>query len=291
MKVAFGTVIYEAAYPYHECFINAINRQNTKGFDVLLLNDNLDEDKCETLTHQIERKVNLCRCKPCMTIPELKIELIKSAKERDYDLLILGDFDDSFSENRVSQYITNYDSQYSFYYNDLYYMDKTNRFFCMLPPEVDQIEPILECNFLGFSNTGLNINTVDYALLNCLCAKQTTAFDWMVFSLFVLQGHKGKLINDCITYYRVHEHNIAGEIQCGMEGIIKEIEIKAAHYAKLVDTDTRYLSLYTFYADLLIKPGKASLLLKKWAINNRYWWGRINRSNILNDEVNDDHQQ
>ena len=282
MKAAFGTVVYHTANSYLEDFIYAVNHQNTKDFDVLLLNDNLDDDQCEFLTNRIKQKVIWLNCTAKHTIPELKIELIKSAKEKGYDLLIFGDFDDTFSENRVSQYIMNYDSQYSFYYNELYYMDQNHRFFSILPPVVEEINPILECNFLGFSNTGLNVNAVDYTLLNHLYAKQTIAFDWMVFSLLLLQGHKGKLIDDCITYYRIHEHNIAGETQYSPEGLKKEIEIKAAHYAKLVDTDPRYFGLYEFYTDLMSSL-KQNLLSEKWAINNRYWWGRINKDQILRD--------
>ena len=280
MKVAFGTVVYKMAYTYHEDFINAINHQDTKDFDVLLLNDNLNDEKCEYLTNRIKQKVVWVNCKTNNTIPELKIELMKSAKEKGYDLLIWGDFDDSFSENRISKHIMNYDSKYSFYYNELYYMDQINRFFCMLPPVIEEINPILECNFLGFSNTALNMNAIDYTLLNSLNTKQTIAFDWMVFSLLLLQGHRGKKIEDCITYYRIHEHNIAGETHYSIEGLKKEIEIKVAHYSKLVDIDSRYFGLYKFYTDLK-NSFKINLLLEKSTINNHYWWGIINKDNIL----------
>lgn len=281
MKVAFGTVVYKMAYPYHEDFINAINYQNNKGFDVLLLNDNLTDEDCECLTNRIKQKIIWINCKINSTISELKIELIKSAKEKKYDLLIFGDFDDSFSENRISKYIMNYDSKYSFYYNELYYMDQRNRVFGMLPPVVEEINPILECNFIGFSNTALNMNKIDYPLINSLYTKQTIAFDWMVFSLLLLQGHKGKKIEDCITYYRIHEHNIAGETHYSIEGLKKEVEIKVAHYSKLVDIDARYSGLYKFYIDL--QNSFNTNLLEKSTINNHYWWGSINRDNILRD--------
>jgi len=282
MRVAFGTVIYKMAHSYQEDYINAINNQDTKDFDVLLLNDNLNNEKCEYLTNRIKQKIIWVNRKTDMTIPELKIELIKSAKEKEYELLIFGDFDDSFSENRISQYILNYDSKYSFYYNELYYMDQKNRFFYMLPPIVEEINPILECNFLGFSNTALNMNTIDHTLLNSLNTKQTIAFDWMVFSLLLLQGHKGKKIEDCLTYYRIHEHNIAGETHYSIEGLKKEVEIKVAHYSKLVGIDSRYLGLYKFYTDLK-NSFTTNLLLKKLTINNQYWWGSINKDDVLRD--------
>ena len=283
MKAVFGTVVYQTVNSYIEDFINAVNHQDTKDFDVLLLNDNLNDEKCDFLTNRIKQKVIWLNCITDHRIPELKIELIKSAKEKKYNLLILGDFDDPFSENRVSKYIMNYDSKYSFYYNELYYMDQINSFFCTLPPVVEDINPILECNFLGFSNTALNMNTIDYTLLlDSLKVKQTIAFDWMVFSLLLLQGHKGKKIADCKTYYRIYEHNIAGETDYNIEGLKKEIKIKVAHYSKLVDIDSRYLDLYKFYDDLK-NSFETKLLLEKSTINNRYWWGSINKDTILRD--------
>jgi len=279
MKVAFGSVVYGMAYPFHEDFIDAINHQDTKDFDVLLLNDDLNDESCEHLTNGIKQKTIWVKCQTNYTIPELKIELIKSAKEKRYDLLILGDFDDSFSKHRISKYIMNYDPIYSFYYNELFYMDHKKRFFCMLPPVVEEITPILECNFLGFSNTALDLDKVDSTLLNSLKTRQTIAFDWMVFSLLLLKGHKGKLIDDCKTYYRIHEHNIAGESDCSNEGLKKEIEIKIAHYSKLMDIDSRYLGLYQFYTDLK-NSFETNLLVEKSTINNRYWWGSINKDNF-----------
>lgn len=282
MKVAFGTVVYKMAYAFHEDFINAINHQDTINFDILLLNDHLDAEKCNHLTNHIKQKAVWVKCKANKTISELKLELIQSAKEKEYDLLIFGDFDDVFSENRISKNISNFDSKYSFFYNELYYFDKEKKFFGWLPPVVEDINPILECNFLGFSNTALNLNKIDYQLLNSLKAKQTIAFDWMLFSLLLLQGHKGKKIEDCRTYYRIYEHNIAGETHIGIEGLKKEIEIKVAHYSKLADIDSRYCGLYNFYAGLK-DSFETDLLLEKSTINKSYWWGRINKNIFLRE--------
>jgi hypothetical protein len=104
----------------------------------------------------------------------------------------------------------------------------------------------------------------------------------MVFSLLLLQGNKGKKIEDCITYYRIHEHNIAGETHYSIEDLKREVAIKVAHYSKLVDTDSRYLGLYKFYTDLM-NSFKINLLSEKPNINNHYWWGSINKDIVLRD--------
>lgn len=289
MKVAFGTVVYDASYKFHKDFVESINNQDTFNFDVLLLNDNLCDNKCHGLTNSIDQNVVWVKSEPNITIPQLRIELIKAAKEKEYDLLILGDFDDTISKNRVSKVISHFDSLYSFFYNDLYYLDSKNKFFYTLPLFVEEINPILECNFLGLSNTALNMHKVDFQLLDMLKTMQTVAFDWMIFSLLLIQGHKGKKVDNCKTYYRIYEQNTAGESNNSIEGIKKEIEVKIAHYSKLINVDFRYSEIYNFYIELRGSFDKCSdMLLENSTTNNQYWWGSINKNNIQRRETDED---
>ena len=52
MRVAFGTVVYKAAYKFYKDFIDTINKQDAKEFDVILLNDDLDDNEYDNLTHE-----------------------------------------------------------------------------------------------------------------------------------------------------------------------------------------------------------------------------------------------
>jgi hypothetical protein len=284
MRVAFGTVVYAAAYKFHRDFIDTINKQDTRDFDVLLLNDDLEDNKYDDLIKGIDNNVVRMASRENRTIPENRIELIKRAKEDKYDLLILGDFDDVMSENRISEIVKNYDSKYCFFYNDLYYMNTEKNFFCFLPSALEDIKPILECNFLGLGNTALNLDKVDFKTLEILNNKQTVAFDWIIFSLLVLQAHKGKKVDRCKTYYRIHNQNTAGETGTSIEGLKQEIEIKIGHYYKLIDIDSAYDDLLKFYNRLNDSFDEYSnLLLEKSTINNRYWWGRLSKKYFLKE--------
>jgi hypothetical protein len=276
MRVAFGTVVYKAAYKFHRDFIETINKQDAKEFDVFLLNDDLDDNEYDNLFQEINRSVIRIMSDEKNSIPENRIKLIERAKKEKYDLLILGDFDDTMSENRISTILSNFNDEYSFFYNQLYYLNTDKKFFHSLPPIVEDIDSIYECNFLGLSNTALNLKKIDRTMLETLSKKQTTAFDWMIYSLLLLQGHKGKRVDTCKTYYRIHDQNTAGEADISLGGLKKEVEIKIDHYSKLIDFDLAYIDLLKFYSMLYESFEEYSkILLEKSTINNRYWWGRL----------------
>ncbi|WP_414151379.1 N-acetylneuraminate synthase family protein [Acetobacterium carbinolicum] len=278
MKIALGTVIYKTSYKYYKDYVVAINNQSTKDFDVLLLNDDLSREQCDVLSNALDNKVELVNSKLNSTIPELRIDLIRVALEKNYDILVLTDFDDTISKNRISEIESNFDPIYSFFYNDLYYMGSGDRFFCNLPVIINEINPIMETNFLGLSNTALNLNKISFKMLSMFKNMQTEAFDWMIFSLLLLYGHMGKKIKNCKTYYRIHDKNIAGDFDDSIQGLKKEIEIKIDHYSNLLNIDFRYSELYKFYFELNLSFDKYSdKLLSNLTTNNQYWWGSINR--------------
>jgi cellulose synthase/poly-beta-1,6-N-acetylglucosamine synthase-like glycosyltransferase len=119
MRVAFGTVVYKAAYKFHRDFIDTLNKQDAVEFDIFLLNDDLDDNEYDNLVQGISRNVIRVMGDEEYSIPESRIKLIERAKKDKYDLLILGDFDDTMSKNRISTMLSNFDDDYSFFYNEL----------------------------------------------------------------------------------------------------------------------------------------------------------------------------
>lgn len=276
MRIAFATVVYKAAYKFYKDFIDTINKQDAKEFDVILLNDDLNDNEYDNLTQSINRSVVKIKNDGKSSIPENRIKLIEGAKIKNYELLILGDFDDTMSKNRISVILSEFDDNYSFFYNELYYLNTDNIFFYSLPLVIEDIDSIYECNFLGLSNTALNLKMIDQTMLETLYNKQTTAFDWMFYSLLLLKGHKGKRVDNCKTYYRIYNQNTAGEVDISLGVLKKEIEVKIEHYSKLIDIDSVYIDLLKFYSMLHDSfEDYSKIVLEKSAINNRYWWGRL----------------
>lgn len=285
MKASFGTVLYKESLEFLQDFAESLNNQDCDDFDVLLLNDNLNDRELKKATNSFKKKAILLNGKQNSSPPELRFELIKVAKEKNYDLLILGDFDDLFSPNRVSNIISAYENEISFYYNDLYYIDKKTKFFNCLPPYTNKITDIIEYNYLGLSNTALNLNNMDNKLINKLNEKSALIFDWYMYSVLLKERHTGKKVEGCKTYYRIYENNTAGECKNTMEYINKEIAVKVNHYNIFKKSDAKFNELFNFYKELQLKVNKEKIDIMSYIDkNNDYWWGKIKLSKI-NDKM------
>lgn len=280
MKTAMGTVLYKQSFKYLKEFSSSVNNQDCLDFDMLFLNDDLNEEELDVVLNSVKRNVVFTSGATGSTIPQLRYQLIKHAKENGYDLLVLGDFDDIFSEDRVSKFKRAFSNSFSFYYNDLYYFDSDRKFFSFLPEYTNEINQILEHNYLGMSNTALNLNNIDYKLLGKLNVERCYAFDWYMFSVLLNEGLKGKKAECCRTYYRIYENNTAGEYKNTIEHIIKEIDVKINHYSLLKKWYDNYEELYYYYSTLKLKWENEEIDLISYAdTGNDFWWGHINRYN------------
>ena len=279
IRIAFGTVVYKAAYNYYPEFIESLNKQDYVPFDILLLNDDLEDDETNKLSDSCKAIVweGTKHSKPS----DLRVELIKKAKEKNYDLLILGDFDDTFSSNRVSQLAKGYDKSFSFYYNDIYCFNKKKKFFNNLPKHVKSISNILEHNYLGLSNTALNLQNFDMEIIEKLKNVNTSIFDWYMYSILLAEGHKGKKVESCKTYYRIHEHNIAGESGSKFADINREIDVKIKHYSSLRNVNINFSYLFGYYTKLKSKLANNECdILGQIDKKCEYWWGRLKSNKI-----------
>jgi|LGOV01.1.fsa_nt_gb N-acetylneuraminate synthase len=282
MRIAFGTVVYKESFQYYREFVKTINNQDSNDFDVILMNDNLSEEELLKISNALQKNVKILFGKHNSTPSELRVELIKSVKKNGYDLLVLGDFDDTFSNNRVSKIELEYDENFSFYYNDLYYFNKQRKFFDGLPKNIIKIDDILEQNFLGLSNTTLNLNKIDFETIDRLNENITLIFDWHMYSILLEEGHIGKKIENCKTYYRIYENNIAGESIDTIDAIKKELKIKVNHYEKLRDIDVKFDNLFNYYKELKERVDNNDTVELMQQINrgNCYWWGRLDSNRI-----------
>lgn len=268
MKIAFGSVTYKNAWNYRAEFMESLNKQTMSEFDLLIINDNVENiNELKELT-----SLNLIIVdKPyAMSIAELRIFLLDTAKRLGYDLLILGDFDDKFHENRIEHIAGSYNGKIGFYYNPLQLFNN-HTVFENLPQEVNSYENILEYNFLGLSNTAINLNFMSSVFINSLNDGNTAIFDWYLYTRLLLEGIKGVLVDDAITYYRIYENNLAGIEITDLNSIKKEIKIKLEHYKLLKAYDSSFLQKYEQYSKLSLNNYTQCLSHE----TNGYWWNKI----------------
>lgn len=268
IKVIFGSVVYKKAQKYLEDFLVSVENQAKGKFSLLLINDDINMEELKKIVMQYSIEINIINI-PNRTPVQLRIELLKWAKYEQADLLIIGDCDDVFSNTRVIDTIYTYMSKPKniFYYNEIKDMHG-KKIMPELPQSIQDFREIGEYNFLGLSNTALNIKEISYEFIDSLLEYSDEVFDWYLFSRILLTGKQGKKVNGCYTMYRLHENNIAGIQRFNEYNLRHEIEVKVKHYACLQSYHSYYAEKYWQYKWL-----KKYKLLKKQ--ENYFWWNLL----------------
>ena len=250
MKTCFATVIYKQAATFFEDLVNSLDSQTDKDFDILFVNDNYtteelkemgvitpDGEKCALFPSLNGNVILIDLQQTNLSIPETRIAMLEAAKLLGYDIAVLGDADDTLSEDRVKLYKKAHeiDKDAVFFYNNFVINDDES-LFKDLPSSAASIEAIGQQNFLGLSNTGICIDKLSLEFIKSLEEGATMVFDWYLFSRILLDVGGGCLIDGAYTRYRIYEGNIAG----ANRDITKEYTIKAKHY-EILSTRSKYI--------------------------------------------------
>lgn len=254
MKVLFGSVIYDQAMPFFNTFIESLSRQTMRDFSILLVNDGVSAGLLEKMLSEFCLEYEIISYKIQFTPAQLRINLLEEAKRRKADALIIGDADDYFSQNRVNEIvkIIHGEPTCGFVYNELRLFDDS-RVMPDMPGKINSVMDISDHNFLGMSNTALNLRKLSEDFIESLRECDTYVFDWYLFSRLLLAGEHGIKALNTYTYYRIYNGNVAGLIQMSEESVKKEIDIKLKHYRLLANYDDVFLKLADAYSRKSIK--------------------------------------
>lgn len=265
--IAFGTVVYPSALQYLDDFIESLNNQTFRKFDLIVINDNVDRMILDNYLSAYNENKIIIDCNDKRSPADLRIDLIKEAKKEGYDILIIGDIDDIFDENRVKEIYSyyNHNNQFVFYYNNLLLFDKSPAL-KEFPAVTTNINQILECNYLGLSNTSLNLSLLSMDFIDSLYGCTSFVFDWFLYSRILTNKGSGAYIDTAITFYRIHDENFAG-VSRGKQ-LEKEFEIKKKHYELMEEYDP-------IFTVLLEKLMKLDLSIIKPDNSLSYWWSNI----------------
>lgn len=265
--IAFGTVVYSEALVFLDEFIDSINGQLFNEFELLIVNDGVDTCTLMKYTQGIRINYTVFDNYEKKTPAVLRADLLHYAKNKGVELLILGDCDDLFDCNRVLEMVNEYrcNSEYAFYYNKLKLFDKSEALKEM-PCITDNVDKILEYNYLGMSNTALNMSFLTNQFIESLYLFRGFVFDWYLFSRIVCEGGKGKLIDNTSTFYRIHANNYAGV--SARKQFKKEYDVKHIHYESMA----KYNEVY---AVLLSKLESLDFDAIYSCESPSYWWNNI----------------
>jgi len=274
-KVAFLTTIFPMKQEYLTDFFTSLQRQTFKKFDLIVVNDGYEGLSELLLTY---KDLNVIELKYNETPAKNREYGINYIKNNNYDILIFGDSDDYFKDNRIQvsiEELTKYDivvNDLSLFNSESIYSERyiSNRIKNMT--EID-LEFIKEKNIFGLSNTALNINILD----NMYFDKKLIAVDWYLFSILLAKGHKAIFTNNTETFYRQHASNTVGIGNLTKEIIVKGMLAKFKHYELLQKEMIQYRALFLEISQLKVKVEKEEFIekLKKQNIMNPLWWEEI----------------
>ena len=280
-KVLFGTVIYKQALIFLKSYIECLKVQTKKEFDLIFIYDDLTQTNVEDMKrilNQSEFKGHFYivpgRSKTGY-ISDYRIQMLLEAYEKEYELLIIGDIDDLFSANRVEMVYRDYmkNPHATFYYNMLVDFDGASILKC-LPDKVDSVKIISQCNFLGMSNTAINLSRLTKEFIESLYIGACDVFDWYLYSRILLTGGYGILVKDAKTIYRIYEGNLVGLQGNRISEILREKNVKIEHYQRL----EAFSEAFATYREKLesIDINESFYKTKYYNKNNQgYWWNNI----------------
>ena len=208
MKIAFLTTIFPMKRQFLIDFFNSLNNQTHDNFDVVVANDgysNFNEIKLKY------GKLNIVELE-CSNTPAKNREYgINYCIERKYDILIFGDSDDYFSNNRVELALEALNSN-DIVVNDVSLFDNNGTYEDMYISNRLENDSKVNFNYIknknifGLSNTALKINILSRVSFD----KDLVAVDWHLYKGLLKNGCKAIFTNKAITYYRQYKDNTVG---------------------------------------------------------------------------------
>ena len=279
-KTVFGSVVYKNALRFSEEFLTSIEGQTENNFDIILINDDLTDEDINKLNTNIEQhdltsRVYIIDSQKKKSISHLRIMLLEEAKKRQCNLLVMGDYDDTFSKERVANTINTYNlhEECTFFYNELI-NDSGEILMKSLPEEINSANEISQYNFLGLSNTAINMNLIEQDFLCSLYECESNIFDWYLFCRLLLSGKKGKKIHNAYTVYRLYGENEVGIMDSDIDSIVREKKVKTKQYELLSKYSGVFGELLKKIEDVCIDENfyKSRYFREK---QNNYWWEKI----------------
>ncbi len=207
-KIAFLTTIFPIKIEYLYDFFNSLEKQTYNNFDIIVVNDGYENfklliDKYNTL--------NIIELKYSNTIAKNREYGINYIIDNNYDILIFGDSDDYFSNNRIEKSLELL-RENDIVVNDLSLFNE-NSIYCKkyISHRIEnntmiKYDFIKDKNIFGLSNTALNVMILNKVSFD----DDLVAVDWFLYKQLLKSDNKAIFTNEIETFYRQHENNTIG---------------------------------------------------------------------------------
>ncbi len=208
-KISFLTTIFPMNKQFLYDFFNSLKNQTYKVFDVIVINDGYKDFK--NIKNEFNYELNIIELKYSDTPAKNREYGINYCIDNNYDVLIFGDSDDYFSDNRIEKSLELL-SDNDIVVNDLSLFDEnsiyeknyiSNR---IKNNSIINIDFIKNKNIFGLTNTAINMSKIDKVDFD----NKIVAVDWYLFQSLLGQGLKAIFTNETVSYYRQYKDNRIG---------------------------------------------------------------------------------
>ena len=207
-KVAFLTTVFPENEKFLKTFFNSLSIQIYKNFDLVIVNDdfkNLDFYK------NLYSNLNIVDINSSNTPAKNREVGINYCIDQNYDVLVFGDSDDYFKENRIEKSLELLKKS-DVIINDLSLFDEngvyeenylSNR---LKNLDIIDFEFIKDKNIFGMTNTAIKLKDIEKVSFS----KETIAIDWYFFKTILKKDLRAIFTNETESFYRQHKNNTAG---------------------------------------------------------------------------------
>jgi glycosyltransferase involved in cell wall biosynthesis len=208
-KIAFLTTTFPMNKQYLYDFFASLKNQTYKNFDVIVVNDGYKD--FESIKVKYGKNFKIIELQYSNTPAKNREYGINYCIDNKYDVLIFGDSDDYFEENRIEKSIE-FLKEYDIVVNDLSLFDETGIYEeKYISNRINNLqfidyEYIKDKNIFGMTNTSLKLENVSSIKFD----ENIVAVDWYFFKKLLKQGLKAIFTNDTTSFYRQYDNNIVG---------------------------------------------------------------------------------
>lgn len=230
MKNAVVTFIYPYALKYLDEFEKCLSIQTFKDFDLVIFNDGVSDLKEAISGYNDHFEIISVSGTPM----QIRFEAFGWLNKSGYDKIIFQDIDDSMSSNRV-ECLINLLNSYEIVANDLSLMNEKGDIYeeSVWSKELGDLfsfnyEFISDKNILGIGNSAIRRQILEVPIKQ---SSTPVVADWFIYYQLLHNGRLSAIFtNQCQTYYRQHEDNMAGIKEFSEDRLNYVIKVKEAQY-------------------------------------------------------------
>lgn len=291
-STAILTTVYPAVEKYLPYFCSSLVHQTNQQFDVVLVNDGINN---LSIFNNYFSNNRITILKPGNNFVQNRLIAISYAQKQGYQKIIFADADDLLSLNRI-EVILSLIEKYPIVVNEIDLIDEAGNLLIenyftknIFPEKLYDFSYIENKNFIGLGNTAV-LSAIIPEVLNI--PETLKMPDWYFFYTLLRQKNiKAFFTNKTKTLYRQHAENLIGLKEITNKRIELGLAVKQNHYKNLIkefpDLKTELneieKTIQYYYAS---KTNKEKYINTIKNINLKFplWWEEIKTLKELNIE-------